>query len=210
MNYIHDKKLFGAKYLMMLCDMWPVETFLSEYLRFENITLIHGQHAIFQPLNENDYINNISGVFRNNRNCNDKYLTWGGGYDLPSLCTHYKLGADLDLIPCGNPVIYDFTGEQSDKWLIILDVPAFRETNQKIIYIVTEVARTLNKKILIRLHPHERGIKAPYKIDDSICEYSTENIYPAVVFGHTSTILYTYLARNVLTLKIKSEDIFLF
>ena len=78
-NYIHDKKLFGAKYLMMLCDMWPVETFLSEYLRFENITLIYGQHAIFQPLNENDYINNISGVFRNNRNCNDKYLTWGGG-----------------------------------------------------------------------------------------------------------------------------------
>ena len=129
----------------------------------------------------------------------------GGGYDLPSLCTHYKLGADLDLIPCGNPVIYDFTGEQSDKWLIILDVPAFRETNQKIIYIVTEVARTLNKKILIRLHPHERGIKAPYKIDDSICEYSTENIYPAVVFGHTSTMLYTYLARNVLTLKIKSD-----
>lgn len=202
---ICNNEFYGATQLVVLCDALVIENVLIVAAQKRGIHVVCCQHGL--------YTDNLAERSYDSLNYydlpSDDYLVWGETTKKLFL----KYNNNLRVHICGNPSLsIDPNIDQTrNLWCIILDQPRYHQYNQKMIEVVSAVATELDKKVIIRIHPQEKGKESSYQIDREICLFDSDSDRAEMIFGHTSTMLYTYLLKGYPTFKylsdIKSNEI---
>lgn len=188
------------KNLVLLSDVWPVEQILIDRLKSnKDVKVIVGQHGLYLD----DYAAHDPGKYNFIELPSDVYLLWGES----SKIMFQKYNPGLDVRICGNPIIdtHIHCSKNEKIWAIVLDIPRLHKYNQEMISIVSRVARERGIKIKIRLHPQEINKTQTYDVDPDICSFTREIDDASVIFGHTTTMIFTYLLKGYPTFKYLSD-----
>ena len=200
-------KTYNIDVLTTHADMRPIENYLIQYFKSKNkktVTLQHGLYIDYSKsknINEVNYKNVVSEFF----------LSWGN--ETKELINKYH--PHCNVVLCGNPTIKTNRLEKNKKFFgIVFDQELLKHYNKEILQIGQQLAKDLNMKIILRLHP--RNNINDYIIDKNLIV--DENIEEAMfVIGHTTTMLYTLMKSGMPVFKYKTqipsnniEDRFLF
>lgn len=180
---------YGAmKILVVLSDIWTEEDIFVNRCKERNVYTICCQQGIFYD-NPNEHRSPELGFLYQN---SDVYFLWGQN----TVDLYIKYNRECKAYIVGNPDVKK-AGVKSDKWCIVLDYRIMEKYNQEVINIVTDIAKKENKSIDIRPHPFDREDLQHYDIDKELCKYNVENVDYEVIFCHTSSMIYRFLACNI-------------
>lgn len=193
-DYIEKKLLYRAGEVVVLSDTWPVECMLCKCAKESGLITTSCQHGL--------YIDNVSDEGADKLNylnlTNDHYLVWGKATE--ELLTRYNSGVSVKI--CGNPVLeQNDETKNKDIWAITMDQPKFHKQNQEMIDAVTTVARNNHISIKLRMHPQDKKNTELYMIDESLCTFNDNTDDADIIFGHTTSMIFSYLARGYKTFR---------
>ena len=176
-------------------DMQPVENYIVQYFKAQNtktVTLQHGLYIDYEKhpnINEVNYKNVVSEYF----------LAWGD--DTKNLIQKYHFNCKIFV--CGNPMIKNISHKPKDFFTVIFDQEIFKEYNQKMMTIAQEIARSVNLKILLKLHPSNKI--DDYRISEDLLVEKGKIDNTIFAMGHTSTMLFELMIKKIPTFKFKTE-----
>lgn len=189
----------GKKIRAFVClnDAFDNETACVQFMQKKGVKTISAQHAL-DPLNVS--IGQI-GTINFWGLPTDYYWAWGDN-------TKKYLSIwnpELKIVTCGNPLIspQSVSKTQGGYIGVVLDTPYYRKYNQKLIDIAKEYAEQNGKRVRIRVHPQDNPVG--YSITGECMEICSDLYGSEFILGHTSTMIFTYLAEGTKVYKLKSS-----
>jgi hypothetical protein len=176
-------------------DMLPVENYVVQYFRAQNIKTVTFQHGLYIDYTKYPNINEV-----NYRNIVSEYfLAWGN--ETKNLIQKYH--PNCKVFVCGNPMVKNENYKSKDFFTVVFDQEAFKEFNQNMIFIAQEFAKRINLKILFKLHP--RNKIDDYNFDKNLL-VENENINNSLfAIGHTSTLMFELMIKGIPTFKYNTK-----
>lgn len=186
--------------IIVLCDTWPIEQLLAEAAHELQTSVYACQHGIFMDSAEEAGTLDLLNL---TELPSDKYLLWGD-YTKEKF---QKYNPGLECAVCGNPLIDETrtTPKLQGLWGIAMDWPKFHVYNQKMISEVESCAKRCGAHIRIRLHPQEFGREDTYVIDGSVSEFNRDIDAAEIIFGHSSSMMFTYMVQGYAVFKFESD-----
>ncbi len=188
-------KTYNINVLTTHADMQPIENYLIQYFKSKNKKTVTLQHGLYIDYSKNININEV-----NYKNVvSEFFLAWGN--ETKELIMQYH--PNCNIILCGNPTITINSMKRSKKEFgIVFDQELLKKYNKEILQIGQQLAKDLNMKIILRLHP--KNNIDDYRIDNNLI--IDKNIEEAMfVIGHTTTMLYTLMKSGMPVFKFNTE-----
>lgn len=200
-------KTYNIDVLTTHADMQPIENYLIQYFKSKNKITITLQHGLYIDYSKNKNKNEV-----NYKNViSDFFLAWGN--ETKELIQKYH--PNCKIILCGNPIMQINSMMKNNNFFgIVFDQELLKNYNKEILQIGQELAKELNMKIVLKLHP-QNNID-DYMIDKTLVidKKIEESMF---VIGHTTTMLYTLMRCGMAVFKFHTEvpsnkigDVFLF
>lgn len=192
---------YGAKKVVVMADAWMEESLLIEEAKKKGIYTICCQHGLFLDKPNEETTDKVNYYHLPA----DKYLLWGE----KTKALFQKYNPDVNVSICGNISVDVNSNTCQDEtiWCVLLDQPIYHKYNQRMISIVEEIAQKQQKKVILRIHPLEKGMEDTYRINSLVTAFDDDSDRAGIIFGHTSTMVLIYLLKGYPVYKFKSDII---
>ena len=155
---------YSPKCIMVLSESGATEQIVIQLAKKLNIPVILLQHGLFNDNPDAHVYNQFSGAVL--KNC-DEFFVWGNA--LQKYAERYNLEKNRVHV-LGSTIhdsFFDLNSKKNEHLLIISQGPAIKlhvkdytknanKSYEKIIKGICEIAKIQNKKLVIKLHPHEK------------------------------------------------------
>ncbi len=199
-NTLSIMDMDGVKAVVVLADALPKENVLVYVANQLDIKTITAQHALFRPGIINDDMIDILNLW----NIPSGYVMTFGK-ETNALIRKYNSHKNCYI--CGNIkserkeylIMHEYIG-------IAMDIPYYKDFNQKMIEIVQKYAKKNQKHILIRKHPldDERN----YIIDSSVAKFGNDLDSVEVIVAHTTSMYFTYIVSGKQVFRYSSDILY--
>lgn len=199
------KKITQFNFANLICfsDMQPAENLIAQYCRLQDkktITLQHGLYVDYtaqgyQSVNDMNYLYHVSEYF----------LSWGE--NTKSLISKYH--PDSKVIICGKPIMTtsekpkNLDGNKNKYCSIVFDQKIFDEENFEMLEIASLYSKKYGLELNVKFHPQNNRHK--YRTSGYEFHECLELEQSEFVIGHTSSLIYELMGRDVRVFKYKSD-----
>ncbi len=193
------KKVFknDFKYLVVFADMQAMDNMLCQIAKQKKIPTVTLQHGLYV-----DYENNFNVNIVNYKNhVADYFLSWGE--DTKNLIEKYHPNSKVMIVGKSLEKSENKKVKVKDYFTVVFDQNLFHEYNKQILDICYNIAKKMDLKINLRLHPNNKVNW--YKIDKNIIMFDQELNNSIFVVGHTTSMLYELMRLGIPSYKFRSD-----
>lgn len=189
------------KNLICFSDMQPIENLVVQYYRLLHKKTVTLQHGLYVDYKDYDSVNSINYL----HHVSEYFLSWGE--ETKALISRYHPHSKI--IICGKPIatLSEKTkpsGKRVKKYCsVVLDQRIFDQENFEMIEIVSNYAKQHDLDVNLKYHPQNNRHK--YRSSGYEFHEDLELEQSEFVIGHTSSLIYELMGRNVRVFKYKSD-----
>lgn len=183
--------------VVVFADMHPLDNLVSQYFGNTGVKTATMQHGLYVDYGDEHTVNTL-----NYRNVVSQYfLAWGDR--TAQLIRQYHPKVKTKIV--GKPALQGLldAAKTHNHFVVLFDQKIYSAQNQALLDIASRVAKQLNLKVLIKLHPTTR--REQYQFAEELEADSSATLETAqFCLGHTTSMIYELLRRGMPVFKLTS------
>jgi len=197
LSILNELQNLNPKYIILHADMQPLENIIAQYFKSKDIPTVTLQHGLYVDYTKMPNIN----ICSYKHVISEYFLAWGD--ETKKLINRYH--PKCNVIICGTPnKRVEYFQSNSGVFVVLFDGEIFKEYNKNLLKTAQELAKSINKKIYLRLHP-ANNIE-DYSIDNSLILEDNFDIYRAdFALGHTTSMIYELMRVGMPVFKYQTN-----
>lgn len=197
LSVLQQLKGINPERVVVFADMHPLDNLVSQYFGNTGVKTATMQHGLYVDYGDEHTVNtlNYSNVV------SQYFLAWGDR--TAQLIRQYHPKVKTKIV--GKPALQGLldSAKSHNHFVVLFDQKIYAAQNQALLDIASRVAKQLNLKVVIKLHPTTR--REQYQFAEELEADSSAALETAqFCLGHTTSMIYELLRRGMPVFKLIS------